>query len=131
MKRTDRLQHAGPNFSRILVVAILAGAIAAGCTRAKSADESDESAAVNPVMLVTAARAQTQAMNQDLHLLGKTVAARHVIIRAPTAGRVLGLNLRSGDRVHKGQVVAHILNREIEAAQAGLAVARKIDPADG
>ena len=81
-------------------------------------------------MLVTATRAQTQPMTKDLRLLGKTVAARHVIVRAPTAGRVLGLNLRSGDKVRKGQVVAHILNREIEAAQAGLAVASKIDPGD-
>jgi multidrug efflux pump subunit AcrA (membrane-fusion protein) len=79
-------------------------------------------------MVVTAATAETQSMANDLRLLGKTVAARHVIVRAPTAGRVLGLNLRSGDKVRKGQVVAHIINREIEAAQAGLAVARKIDP---
>jgi Cu(I)/Ag(I) efflux system membrane fusion protein len=32
--------------------------------------------------------------------------------------------------VRKGQVVAHVVNREIEAAEAGLAVARKIDPQD-
>ena len=69
-------------------------------------------------------------MTSELRLLGKTVAMRHVIIRAPTAGRVTGMKLISGDSVRKGQVVAHVINREIEAAEAGLAVARKIDPQD-
>ncbi len=117
-----------------VIMATLAIAMLAGCDHAKdSAKESGEgggASAPNPVMLVTAAKARTQSMTRELRLLGKTVAARHVIIRAPTAGRVLGLNLRSGDKVRKGQVVAHIVNREIEAAQAGLAVARKIDPND-
>ncbi len=40
------------------------------------------------------------------------------------------MKLVSGDSVRKGQVVAHVINREIEAAEAGLAVARKIDPQD-
>ena len=69
-------------------------------------------------------------MTSELRLLGKTVATRHVIIRAPTAGRVIGMKLVSGDSVRKGQVVAHVINREIEAAEAGLAVASKIDPQD-
>lgn len=96
--------------------------------------EGDEGAAApaqKPVLLVTAARAEVQPMKNELHLLGKTVASRHVIIRAPTPGRVVGLKLASGDSVRKGQVVAHVINRETEAAEAGLAVARKIDPQDG
>jgi len=40
------------------------------------------------------------------------------------------MKLVSGDSVRKGQVIAHVINREIEAAEAGLAVARKIDPQD-
>ena len=40
------------------------------------------------------------------------------------------MKLVSGDSVRKGQVVAHVINREIEAAEAGLAVARRIDPQD-
>lgn len=67
-------------------------------------------------------------MTSQLRLLGRTVATRHIIVRAPTAGRVIGMKLQTGDLVRKGQVVAHVLNREIEAAEAGLAVARKIDP---
>ncbi|HSZ22233.1 MAG TPA: efflux RND transporter periplasmic adaptor subunit, partial [Candidatus Sulfotelmatobacter sp.] len=94
----------------------------------KAAEE--DSAPVNPVLLVSAARAEVHPMSSEIHLLGKTVATHHVIIRAPTAGRVVGMKLTTGDSVRKGQVVAHVVNREIEAAEAGLAVARKIDPAD-
>jgi multidrug efflux pump subunit AcrA (membrane-fusion protein) len=119
-----------PKLSNALLPAMIIVAILTGCGHSKSADEGDKAAAPTPVMIVTAAKAQTRPMTKDLRLLGKTVAARHVIVRAPTAGRVLGLNLRSGDKVRKGQLVAHIVNREIEAAQAGLEVARKIDPQD-
>ena len=41
-----------------------------------------------------------------------------------------GLNLQSGDRVRTGEVVAHVINREIEAAEHGLEVAEQIDPAE-
>ena len=104
----------------------LAAAILAGCGGSKS--ETENAKTPEPVLLVTASRARVQPMRSELRLLGKTVAMRHVIIRAPTAGRVVGMKLVSGDIVRRGQVVARIVNREIEAAEAGLAVARKIDP---
>lgn len=106
----------------------LAVAILAGCGGSKS--ENENAKTPEPVLLVTASRARVQPMRSELRLLGKTVAMRHVIIRAPTAGRVIGMKLVSGDIVRRGQVVARIVNREIEAAEAGLAVARKIDPQD-
>jgi multidrug efflux pump subunit AcrA (membrane-fusion protein) len=81
-------------------------------------------------MAVTAAKVTAGPMHQELRLLGTTVALRHITLRAPSAGRVLGLNLQSGDRVHRGEVVAHIINREVEAAENGLEVARRIDPQD-
>lgn len=61
-------------------------------------------------------------------MLGVTAALRHITLRAPATGRVVGYNLNSGDRVRRGQVVAHIINRELEAAQAGLGVAEQLDP---
>lgn len=108
--------------------AILLSVAIAGCGHPSGGDEAAEKPAPNPILLVTAAKAEVRPMSSQLNLLGRTVATRHIIIRAPTAGRVIGLKLQSGDLVRKGQVVAHVLNREIEAAQAGLAVARKIDP---
>ncbi|MGH7907862.1 MAG: efflux RND transporter periplasmic adaptor subunit, partial [Candidatus Binataceae bacterium] len=60
--------------------------------------------------------------------LGTTAALRHITLRAPSSGRVVGLNLQSGDRVHKGEIVAHVINRELLAAQNGLKIAEKLDP---
>jgi membrane fusion protein (multidrug efflux system) len=107
----------------------IATTVLLGCGGGKTAgDEDDAAPARNPILLVTAAKAEVQPMKSELHLLGKTVASRHVIVRAPTPGRVVGLKLASGDSVRKGQLVARVINRETEAAEAGLAVARKIDP---
>jgi len=123
----------GQRASNHTLSAIIGFAIATtvllGCGGGKTAGDEDNAApAKKPILLVTAAAAQVQPMKSELRLLGKTVATRHVIIRAPTPGRVVGMWLASGDSVRKGQVVAHVINREIEAAEAGLAVARKIDP---
>ena len=115
-------------------IAIFAGALVtallAGCGGEKKAGDDEAAKPSNPVLLVSAARAEVHPMTSELRLLGKTVAMHHVVIRAPAAGRVIGMKLISGDSVRKGQVVAHVLNREVEAAEAGLAVARKIDPQD-
>ncbi|MGH7925097.1 MAG: efflux RND transporter periplasmic adaptor subunit, partial [Candidatus Binatus sp.] len=124
MKRRCSNRRTAAIFAAAVAIALLAG-----CGGEKPAG--DEAAAPsNPVLLVSAARAEVHPMTSNLRLLGKTVATRHVIIRAPTAGRVIGLKLTSGDSVRKGKVVAHVINRELEAAEAGLAVARKIDPQD-
>ncbi len=113
---------------RACAAVLAAAALFAGCGGPKS--ESENANVAEPVLLVTAARAKVQPMRSELRLLGRTVAMRHVIIRAPTAGRVVGMKLISGDTVRKNQVVARVINREIEAVEAGLAVARKIDRQD-
>jgi len=118
--------------SQRCAIAIAAAAIASvlcACNGAQKGDD-ESAAAPNPILLVSAARAEVHPMTSELWLLGKTVATHHVIVRAPTAGRLTGMKLESGDSVRKGQVVAHVVNREIEAAEAGLGVARKIDPQD-
>lgn len=83
-----------------------------------------------PVLAVSAAKVTVAPMHAELHLLGITVAAHHIILRAPVAGRVLGMNLKVGDVVRRGEIVAHVLSHEIEAAEQGLAVARKLDAKD-
>jgi multidrug efflux pump subunit AcrA (membrane-fusion protein) len=94
------------------------------------APQSEENAESQPeaIMAVTAAPVRVIAMRQELRLLGTTVAMRHITLRAPSAGRVTGLNLQEGDRVSAGEVVGQVVNREIEAAEQGLEVARRIDP---
>jgi multidrug efflux pump subunit AcrA (membrane-fusion protein) len=125
MKHEDGNRRAIAIFTAMLAIAT---ALLTGC--GGGAPPAEDSKPANPTLLVSAARAEVHPMTSDLRLLGKTVATRHVIIRAPTAGRVTGMKLVSGDSVRKGQLVAHVINREIEAAEAGLAVARKIDPQD-
>ena len=124
MKRT------GTNIHAAVFAAAIATVLLAGCGGGKPAADEEDAKPANPTLLVSAARAEVHPMTSDLRLLGKTVATRHVIIRAPTAGRVIGIKLTVGDSVREGQVVARVINREIEAAEAGLAVARKIDPQD-
>jgi len=124
IKRTGRHRQA---------IAIFAAATATALLTSCSGEEKGGGKAASqpePVMLVSAARAEVHPMTSELRLLGKTVAMRHVIIRAPAAGRVTEMKLISGDSVRKGQIVAYVINREIEAAEAGLAVARKIAPQD-
>jgi Cu(I)/Ag(I) efflux system membrane fusion protein len=79
-------------------------------------------------MVVAAAPATITPMISTLRALGITVANHHVTIRAPAAGRLSGLSLKNGDQVRKGERIGYVVNRELEAAQAGLAIARKLDP---
>jgi len=108
---------------------IISGALvlvlAAGCRAQNPGEESQE---IAPVMVVAAAPATITTMVSTLRALGVTVANHHVTIRAPAAGRLSGMSLKNGDQVRKGQRIGYVVNREIEAAQAGLAIARKLDP---
>jgi multidrug efflux pump subunit AcrA (membrane-fusion protein) len=114
-----------------LILAIATAIGVAGCHSGGAG--SDDEASVPPpsvMMAVTAAQAIVAPMHRELRLLGTTVAMRHVQLRAPAAGRLLGFNLQIGDRVRRGEVVAQVLNREVEAAENGLAVARQLDPGE-
>ena len=102
-------------FALILAMAILI----AGCRGAASDDEAPTEAST-PTLAVSVAKVGTAPMRETLRLLGTTAAMHHVILRAPVAGRVLGMNLKIGDTVRKGQTVAHVLSLEIEAARQGL-----------
>ena len=112
------------NRHRIIAGALVL-ALAAGCRAQSPGEESQE---IAPVMVVAAAPATITTMISTLRALGITVANHHVTIRAPATGRLSGMSLKNGDQVRKGQRIGYVVNREIEAAQAGLAIARKLDP---
>lgn len=117
-----------PRWLRWLLPALGALAIVgAGCGR--SGDSGATGNAAPPVMAVSAARVRLASIQQSTRLFGLTEALRHVTLRAPCAGMVEGLELQSGDQVRRGQTVAQVINQEDLAAQAGLGVARKLDPA--
>jgi multidrug efflux pump subunit AcrA (membrane-fusion protein) len=109
---------------------VLIAVILAGCRDGTPAGDEDAAEPAAIVMAVSGARVAVKPMHSELRLLGETVARRHISLLAPAAGRVIGLNIQTGDRVRRGQVVAHLLSREVEAAENGLAVARQIDPAE-
>jgi membrane fusion protein (multidrug efflux system) len=93
-------------------------------------DEESAVPAAAPVLAVTAVPVAAGPMHSELDLLGITAAQRHVTLRAPTNGRLIGFKLQSGDRVARGETVGYIINRELEAAENGLAAAQKIDPGE-
>jgi membrane fusion protein (multidrug efflux system) len=109
---------------------VLAACLALSSCRKAASDEQASPEKVNPTLAVSAARVSAAPMKSTLRLLGTTVAMHHVILRAPVGGRVLGMNLKIGDAVRRGQVVARVLSLEVEAARQGLAVAKRIDPED-
>jgi multidrug efflux pump subunit AcrA (membrane-fusion protein) len=114
---------------RALALLFAVALLFAGCRRAASDEEAPPEAS-NPTLAVSAAKVGTAPMRNTLRLLGTTAAMHHVLLRAPVGGRVLGMNLKIGDTVRKGQTVAHVLSLEIEAARQGLDIAKKIDPQD-
>jgi membrane fusion protein (multidrug efflux system) len=118
------------NHRRLALGFLLALAIAAaGCRRGAESDD-EVAPAIAPMLSVNAVPVVVAPMRNELDLLGITAAQRHISLRAPTNGRLFGFKLQSGDRVRRGEVVGYIMNREMEAAEAGLAAAQKIDPAE-
>jgi membrane fusion protein, multidrug efflux system len=116
----------------ILMIALMIAVT--GCRAGNGAKDSGDVSAAPPAtavtMAVSAAKVTVAPMRRELNMLGTTAATRHLQLRAPSAGRVLGFSLQNGDRVRRGEVIAHVLNREVEAASNGLAVAQRLDPAE-
>jgi multidrug efflux pump subunit AcrA (membrane-fusion protein) len=103
---------------------------ASACRRPVAEGDTPAETAPEVVLTVSAARVAVRPMRQEITLPGVTAALRTFTLRAPAAGRVEGLYVTTGDRVQRGQVIAHIINREEDAAQAGVDVARTIDPGE-
>ena len=115
---------------RLLPVTLTLLAALGACACRRSATNADVATAAAPqvVLAVSAARVMVKPMRQQIALPGVTAALRTLTLRAPAAGRVVGLAVTTGDSVRRGEVLGHIINREEDAAQAGVAAAQKIDP---
>lgn len=119
--------------STAILASILTAALAApGCNRSAPDRGINRRAepAVAPSLAVDVARVVTAPIGSELKLLGTTTALRHITLKAPSSGRLVDLNLLSGDVLRRGQTVAYVVSREDEAARAGLDVARQWDPQD-
>lgn len=113
-----------------LGLALLVGLADSGCRRLAAEDASEGTRVPSVILAVSAARVTVRPMRHELNLIGTTAALRTLTLRAPAAGRIVGLLVQTGDLVQRGQVLAHIISREDEAALAGVAAARKIDPGE-
>ncbi len=115
--------------SPFLAALILLTALSApACRKAATDDDAATETAPKVVLAVSAARVAVKPMRHEIALPGVTAALRTLTLRAPASGRVVGLEVTTGDSVHRSEVIGHIINREEDAAQAGLEAAQKIDP---
>lgn len=114
----------------LATLTLLAALGAAGCSRSATDEDTANEPASKVVLAVSAARVVVKPMREEIALPGITAALRTLTVRAPAAGRVVGLQVTTGDRVQGGQTIAHIVNREVLAAQAGVETAQKIDPGE-
>jgi membrane fusion protein (multidrug efflux system) len=122
--RALRLLHLFP----LLTAALIVAASLTACGR--SGGPVEEGPPPPVTMTVTGVKVTVAPIRQVVQLLGNTVAQRQISLRSPTAGMVVGLNLQIGDHVRRGEVVAHVINREVQAVENGLSVAQKIDPSE-
>jgi multidrug efflux pump subunit AcrA (membrane-fusion protein) len=123
--------RSAPGFFLLAPLILLAALSASACRKpATDEDGAATEAAPKVVLAVSAARVVVKPMRQKLTLIGTTAALRTLTLRAPAAGRAIGLQVQTGDHVRRGEVVAHIISREDEAARAGVAAAQKIDPGE-
>ena len=120
----------------LALVAALGGAIALRATRRAAHD----GAAGPPVALQFAfndvAYVESRPLSRWLPVSGTLQAVRQTVVKAKVAGDVAGLNVREGEAVRAGQMLAHIdspdlksrlVDRQgaVESARAQLALAEK------
>ncbi len=96
--------------------------------QAAMAADSKPAAAPRPALTVVLARPQATTVPQELEATGSVAAWDEAVIGAENGGlRLVEVLVESGDRVKKGQVLARLDNRSVEAdlaqAQASLAEA--------
>ncbi len=96
--------------------------------QAAMAADSKPTAAPRPALTVVLARPQATTVPQELEATGSVAAWDEAVIGAENGGlRLVEVLVESGDRVKKGQVLARLDNRSVEAdlaqAQASLAEA--------
>ncbi len=114
----------------LAILMLLAALSVSGCRQAAINEDTATEPPPKVVLAVSAARVVVKPMREEISLPGITAALRTLTLRAPAAGRVVGLMVTTGDSVRRGEVIGHIINREEDAAQAGVAAAQKIDPAE-
>src|SRR5262245_1024792 len=97
-----------PDKTRLPILLIALAALLYGCDSGPRLSEDNTAELTAITMTVSGARVAVKPMRSELRLLGETAARRHISLRAPAAGRTIGLNIQTGDHVRRGEVVAHL-----------------------
>ena len=83
-----------------------------------------------PKKLVTGLSLSKDQFNQFIDLQGSVIADETVFVSSETGGRLLQLNVREGDRVTKGKVIARVdlesINKQMDEVNTSLDLAREI-----
>ena len=99
-------------FSKLaIVIAALSLSFAAACSREKTSNASPET--VRDVETLTVQRATLPSYYESV---GTVRAVRSAQIGAQTAGNIVRMNVREGDRVSQGQVLAVLTVRKLVLA---------------
>jgi RND family efflux transporter MFP subunit len=103
----------GRTIAAMIVLIVLGGC---GGKHDNSGKKSDTSAlAIKGVLLETAA---ITSLPETIELIGTVRARTSAVVSARIAGTVNVLKVREGDRVHKGQILAHLDSQENQANAA-------------
>ena len=104
------------------LVLALSASLLAGC----SSHSPSSDAASGEIVPVRVATVQSGALSSNLELSGSLVAVHSVTLGAATPGRIVAVNVRVGDHVDAGQVIAQVDPQQYQAqvaqAQAGVSV---------
>lgn len=122
---------------RNLAVASIAGLLLAGCVDRQAQKLAAQTAKIvtDPVQTVAIEPAHTTSLARDLEITGQVTTSEDSQVGAKTTGKIVVVNVKDGDMVRKGQVLAcqdttplvAALNQaqsQVLAAQAGLAQAQ-------
>src|SRR5229473_2717375 len=102
-----RLRVAPRRLARLVLTIVV---VAAGCGGSTPGGNDTAVPARAVTLAVSGARVVRAPLTTQTQLLGTTVALRHLTLRAPAAGRITGFELKSGDAIHRGQLVAQVIN---------------------
>ncbi len=107
---------------RTFALIAAAAALASGC----SAHTTGGAAAAESVPVRTA-QARTASFSAPLELSGSLAAVRSVTLGAASAGRIVAVNVRVGDTVHAGELLAQVdptmYSAQLAGARAGASAA--------
>jgi len=112
------------------VLALAAVLASAGCVdrAAQSQAKRTQAIVTDPVQTVAAVPAKTMTLTQNLEVTGDVTTASDTQVGAKTTGRIVSVNVRDGDHVSAGQVVAVQdtvpLQAQLTQAQAGVLTAQ-------